>query len=133
MTITSDEARTLLTQTFPNRRVTGVHFALVGQVGQAGLYTIDQFKEIRSKMALVINNLPWPSLMDKVIGTFQEPGIENLPIGWAYPTSPTPDLMYLITILYDGGKAKVFGFDPIDKAKIWDVSTDPRVETAFVR
>lgn len=128
--ISSDEARSLLIQTFPNKRVTGAHFGNAG----AALYTLEQFKEIRSKMApITTNNLPWPSLIDKVIGMFQEPGIEDLPVGWAYPTNPDPSLMYLITILYDGGKAKIFGFDPLDKAKIWEVTTDPRVECAFVR
>ncbi|KKT17301.1 MAG: hypothetical protein A2654_00890 [Candidatus Nealsonbacteria bacterium RIFCSPHIGHO2_01_FULL_43_31] len=124
MVITSDEARGLLTRTFPNRRMTGAHFV------SAALYTVEQFKEIRSKMAPLTSNLPWSSLVDKALGTFQEPDIEQIPIGWAYPAS---DPMYLIVILADGGQAKIFGFDPLDKTKIWEIVTDPRVEAAIVR
>lgn len=124
LAVTSDEARALLTKTFPNRRVTGAHFAT------ATLYTLDQFRVIRSEMSQLQNNLSWPALIDKAIGDFQRPGLEGIPVGWAYPSQ---DPMYLIVVLYDAGQAKIFGFDPIDKAKIWEISTDSRVETAFIR
>jgi hypothetical protein len=124
LTITSDEARALLTRTFPNRRITGAHFTT------ASLYTLEQFKEIRSKMSQLENNLSWPSLVDKAIGEFQQPGLENIPVGWAYPSQAS---MYLIVVLQDAGQTKIFGFDPIDKAKIWEVSTDTRVEAAIIR
>jgi len=122
--ITENEARRLLIQTFPNKRMTGAHF------GEAALYTLDQFKEIRLKMRSLENNLPWPSLIDKALGTFQEPGIENLPVGWAFPTKAP---MYLIVILSDAGKPKIFGFDPLDKNKIWEITADTGVEAAIVR
>ncbi|MFH1780958.1 MAG: hypothetical protein ABH841_03070 [Candidatus Nealsonbacteria bacterium] len=123
--ITGNATRTLLTNTFTNRRMTAAYF------NEAALYTVDQFKEIRAKMTpLVDNHLPWSSLIDKVIGTFQEPGIEDLPIGWANPTNES---VYLIVVLQDAGRPKIFGFDPLDSSKLWEVTIDTRVESAIVR
>lgn len=116
--ITGDEARRLLKKACPNKRVTAVEF------DSADLITPAEFNKVWQQIKLEEDLGRDANYVFRLIGEFKQPGLENIPIGWARTRQ---DKTFNAVILYDGGP-KLFLFEPLDKQSLRKITRDSIIE-----